>query len=616
MKKKISRLKQKNFKGGPRNMLLMLLFFVGTVYILTRLTDHVLNTQSIPYSDFITAVGQDKVKEVMVTGDNVRGKFKQNAQAFETTMPHNSDKAYDVLQDHGVSVRVVEPSGFQTWHMLLFGAFLALLLMGWYLLRQIKGGSGGGGGNPLFGMGKSRARMFMPSTIKTTFGDVAGAHEAKEDLKDVIDFLKDPEKFRRLGAKQNRGILLVGEPGNGKTLLAKAVAGEANCPFFSISGSDFIEVFVGVGAARVRDLFAQARKNAPCIIFIDEIDTIGRKRSSGGSGGSEERDQTLNQLLTEMDGFTTKGGDVIVMAATNRPDILDKALLRPGRLGRRIHVPFPDITSREKILAIHGKKVTLDPAVDLHEVARGTGGFSGADLAGLINEAAMIATKEAKDSVTMADIDEARDKIILGRPSQSVIMNDYERELTAYHEAGHALVGLMMPHDHIDPLYKVTIVPRGGALGVTHSLPERDKYVQTKEHCLAYIAMCMGGRAGEFIRFGVEGSGARSDFNSATQLARDMVCNFGMSEKLGPVIYQKNYSTSFYSERTLALIDSEIQNILEKCMATAKEILSTHRDKLDALAKALLERETLHAQEIYELLSLEPRTDFRLGVTA
>ncbi len=887
MKKKFSQLKPKGFNGGPRNAFLMILLFVGTLFILTRLTEYVLNTTTIRYSEFVSSIEQDKVKEVTVSGNHISGKFKQGGQFFETIAPENNT-VMDKLLAHGVEVRVVEPSGFQTWHLFLFGAFLLALLSAWYIFRQMKSGNGGGGGGNIFGMGKNRARMFMPSTIKTTFADVAGAESAKEAFKDFVDFLRNPEKYRRMGAQMTNGILLVGDPGNGKTLLAKAVAGEANCPFFSVSGSDFIEVFVGVGAARVRDLFAQARKHAPCIIFIDEIDAIGRHRGGGIGGGNDEREQTLNQLLaemdgfsskqqniiiigatnrpevldkallrrgrfdrhivvpypeekdryeilrihaskvkldpnvdlstiaketagftgsdlanlvnqaaiiatrgsgrdyitqedldqafkqvagtkgneesgsgadsaigltkshvkmvmpsmvkvkfsdvagaheakedlqdfvnflkepekfkrlgakmnrgillegnpgngktllakavageanrpffavsgsefvevfvgvgagrvrdlfaqarkhapsivfideidaigrarsshqygsseheqtlnqllTEMDGFASKDSDVIVIAATNRADILDKALVRPGRFDRTIHVPFPDLKSREAILRIHSAKIKMDENVDLFKMARATPGWSGAHLASLINEAAMIATKkEERASVTMADLDAARDKIIIGQESKSIFPTKEDLWLTAYHEAGHTLVGLLMPHEHMDPLYKVTITPRGSALGVTFHLPEREKYERNKHMCLAYIAMCMGGRAAELLASDNVGTGPHSDFVQATDMARNMVCYWGMSEKLGPVIYNPQANPHNYSERTKALIDEEIQSILEFSLNRAKTLLIENRDKLDKLAQALLEKETMSAQEVYELLGLTPRPE-------
>ncbi|MDP3889383.1 MAG: ATP-dependent zinc metalloprotease FtsH, partial [bacterium] len=434
---------------------------------------------------------------------------------------------------------------------------------------------------------------------------------AKEELQDVVDFLKNPEKYKRLGAKITRGVLLVGEPGNGKTLLARAVAGEANCPFFSISGSDFIEVFVGVGAARVRDLFIQARKHAPSIIFIDEIDAVGRHRGSGLGGGHDEREQTLNQLLTEMDGFQTTGGSVIVIAATNRPDVLDKALLRPGRFDRRVEVPYPDLQSREKILQVHAKDVKIDPAVDLKKIARGTPGFTGADLANLINEAAIIASKQLnQDQVTIKDFEEARDKILLGKEIKSIVLSEDERKITAYHESGHALIRLLMPED-TDPLHKVTIIPRGRALGVTHSLPEKEKYTTSKQEMLASIVAALGGRAAEELIFNKLTTGAYSDFKAASEIARNMVCNYGMSEDLGPVIYTQRQGDFVYSQATAEKIDSAVRDIIDTSYKKAMDLLKTNKDKLDTLSTALLDKETMYAGEIYELLGIEPRAEHR-----
>ncbi len=458
---------------------------------------------------------------------------------------------------------------------------------------------------------QSKSVSLEEEKAKITFADVAGAHEAKEELQDIVHFLKDPEKYKRLGAQMNRGILLEGNPGNGKTLLAKAVAGEADVPFIAVSGAEFVEIFVGVGAARVRDLFAQARHNAPCIIFIDEFDAVGRARTNNPFS-SGEQEQTLNQLLVEMDGFASRESNVIVIAATNRADMLDKALLRPGRFDKTIHVPYPDAKSREQILGIHASKIKMGDDVDLSKMAQGTAGWSGADLFGLINEAALIATKkEDQQVVTMADLDAARDRIIIGQASKSIFPTKEELRLTAYHEAGHALVGILMPHAFIDPLYKVTIVPHGPALGVTYHLPDREKYTRNKEMCLAYITMCMGGRAAELLACNSIDAGAESDFKQATYMARHMVCNWGMSEKLGPVIY--NPESAHFSEHTRMLIDQEVQSILEQSLKRATDLLIKHRDKLDKLASALLERETMSAQEVYKLLGMPRRVPAALA---
>ncbi|MFI5333507.1 MAG: ATP-dependent zinc metalloprotease FtsH, partial [Candidatus Babeliales bacterium] len=579
------------FKGGSKNLLIAIVVFVGCIALLTKLTDYTQQIKTISYSTFIKQVEQGAVKVIHVSGQEVQGLLTDGSK-FETVIPQNPAD-WDLLKRQGVEVVVASQSNsINMWYLMLFGSFIITLIAAWYFLRQARGGGGNSGpGGNIFSIGKSRARMFMPSTIKENFDSVAGAAEAKEELKDVVDFLKNPEKYRRLGAQMTRGVLLVGEPGNGKTLLAKAVAGEANCPFFSISGSDFIEVFVGVGAARVRDLFAQARKHAPSIIFIDEIDAVGRHRGSGLGGGHDEREQTLNQLLTEMDGFQTVGGSVIVIAATNRPDVLDKALLRPGRFDRRVEVPFPDLKSREEILQVHAKNVKLDPEVDLGKIARGTPGFSGADLANLINEAAINASKNNQNSVTIKDFEEARDKILLGKEIKTMSQTRQELEVTSYHESGHALVRLLLP-DATDPLHKVTIIPRGRALGVTHSLPEREKYTRTKQELVASIMAALGGRAAEELVFNTMTTGAYSDFKGATEIARNMICLYGMSEKLGPVVYTQGGEYD-YSPKTADAIDQEVEHLLERCYKDALELLRTNRDKLDKLAQTLLDKETL-----------------------
>lgn len=479
-------------------------------------------------------------------------------------------------------------------------------------ILQSRQGNSSSGGSSVLSKGNSKPKMFMPTQVKTKFTDVAGIPEAKEELVDVVDFLKQPEKHRRLGAKLPSGVLLVGDPGNGKTLLAKAVAGEANCPFFSVSASDFVEMYVGVGASRVRDLFAQARRHMPSIIFIDEIDAVGGKRIAGFDGGNDERAQTLNQLLTEMDGFNSEGSSVIVMAATNRPDILDSALLRPGRFDKRVDVPYPDINSREKILEVHAKKIILDPSVDLKRIARGTPGFSGADLANLVNEAALIATKKSEQaSVVMVDFENARDKILLGKERHSVIMSPKEKEMVAYHESGHTLIRLLIPN-HADPLHKVTILPRGRALGVSYSLPEREKHLSTKDELMADIMVSLGGRAAEQLIFDVLSSGASNDFEQASQSARAMVCLYGMTDELGPVIYNQGRGQFKYSEKTAERIDEVVYNLLKDAQQKTEKLLVENRDKLDKLAKALLEKETMYADEIYTLLNIESRETFKL----
>ncbi len=457
--------------------------------------------------------------------------------------------------------------------------------------------------------GGGQARMFMPSQIKYKFSDVAGLPEAKEEVMDIITFLKEPERFTKVGARVPHGVLLVGDPGNGKTLLAKAIAGEAKCPFFTVSGSEFIEQYVGVGASRVRELFANAKKHAPCIIFIDEIDSVGGKRHSG-DGGTTEYAQTLNQLLTEMDGFESSEKPIIVVGATNRDDMLDPALLRPGRFDRKVHVPYPSIEVREEILKVHTKNKSLDPSVDLLRVARGTPGFSGAQLANLANEAALTVVSDNRETVTMEDFEEARDKVMLGKQQKTIKQTKEELKVTAYHEGGHAMINLLLP-EYTDPLHKITILPRGGALGITFSLPERDRYSITREQMLAELKFLLGGRVAEEIVFDTVTTGASSDFNRASEIARKMVCNYGMSE-LGPVTYGQSYYDFKYSEKTREQIDAQVNKIVNEAYAEAKKLLQDNRGKLDKLSEELLKKEMLYASEVYELLGIEPREDHKL----
>ncbi len=607
-------MKNKNKKfgsgGGPRNLLIIVVVMLGCLAVLSSFYGNIRQREQATYTDFLVQVDKKQVRSVEVDGSAVKWVGDQNKE-FEAIMPY-TPHIMEQLGKEGIPVSFVEATAGLTgiWQLLLLIVFGVGLLGVWYFFRQ-KGGSGGAGGNNIFSLGKSRAKMFMPSTIKEKFSSVAGAVEAKEELQDVVDFLKNPEKYKRLGAKITRGALLVGEPGNGKTLLARAVAGEANCPFFSISGSDFIEVFVGVGASRVRDLFAQARKYAPSIIFIDEIDAVGRHRGSGLGGGHDEREQTLNQLLTEMDGFETGGEPVIVLAATNRPDVLDKALMRPGRFDRRVEVPYPDLISREQILAVHAKSVHMNPDVDLKKVARGTPGFSGADLANLINEAAIIASKKNEADVKLADIEEARDKVLIGKELKTIALSEEERKMTAFHEAGHTLVTLLLP-EVTDPLHKVTIVPRGRALGVTHSMPEREKYSRNKDEMIASIKICLGGRIAEQLVFNKIATGAYSDFLRATEIARTMVTHYGMSDALGPIVYSQQQGDFVYSQQTAQKIDDEVRRIINECYAETTKLLEDNRDKLDLLATTLLEKETMFASEIYELLDIKPREDYKL----
>jgi cell division protease FtsH len=498
---------------------------------------------------------------------------------------------------------------FQQVLLPLIPWFLIILLVWYFFFRQIR--ATGGPGN-ILSFGKSRARFITADKVKTTFADVAGIEEAKEEVAEIVEFLKNPQKFARLGGRIPRGILLVGPPGTGKTLLAKAIAGEAGVPFLSISGSDFVEMFVGVGASRVRDLFRQAKENSPCIIFLDEIDAVGRRRGTGLGGGHDEREQTLNQILVEMDGFDTDEG-IIVMAATNRPDVLDPALLRPGRFDRQVVIDLPDVKGREEILRIHARKVKLARDVDLKVVARATPMFSGADLASLINEAAIIATMKKKDAVEMADLEEARDKVLWGRQKKSRVVVEEEKRIAAYHEAGHALVASSLPE--CDPVHKVTIIPRGRAGGATMSLPERDRYMLSRAYCQAQLAVLFGGRVAEELFFPDISSGAQDDIRKATDLARRMVCEFGMSEKLGPVSYLEEEEHLFlgreiartrnHSEETARAIDAEVRRFIDEAYARAREIISSRRDRLEAVAQALLKYETLTGDEIRSLLKGE-----------
>lgn len=605
-------MKKKNrfFMGNQKNAFWGFVIVMVGVLFLSALVDHRRSIERISYSAFLKRVERGDVAKVSISGQDVTGHFKNGTQFQTVVGQFTSD--WSVLRAHGVEFSVENQAHQIHWWFLLPLLLLCGAMGGivWFIIRQTRGSGGGQGGN-VFMMGKSKARMYVPSAIKDTFASVAGAQEAKEELQDMVEFLKDPKKYERLGAKVTRGVLLVGEPGNGKTLLARAVAGEAHCTFLSISGSDFIEVFVGVGAARVRDLFAQARKHAPCIIFIDEIDAVGRHRGSGQGGGNDEREQTLNQLLTEMDGFQTGGGTVIVMAATNRADVLDKALLRPGRFDRRIEVPYPDLKSREQILTLHAQTVKMDPSVDLHKIARGTPGFSGADLANLINESALIASKTDRKTIIVDDLENARDKMMLGAERKSYMMTEEDRKITAYHEAGHALAILLRP-TYTDPLHKVTIAPRGAALGVTHYIPEREKYSKTKEEFLASITLALGGRAAEELIFGQVTSGAYSDFKAATHEARSMVCRNGMSD-LGCVVYGQQQGDFSYSQATAEKIDEQVHKIINSCYQDVCALLRENKAKLDSLAHALLEKETLYAAEIYELLAITPRVDHRFN---
>jgi cell division protease FtsH len=556
--------------------------------------------QEVNFSQFMTDVDQGNVKEVTINLQEVHGKFQNNGTTFHTTVPTNYPDMIKLLRDKGVVINVRDASSGSWPSWLLNLAPLILLAALWFfMIRQMQTG-----GNKALSFGKSRARLLSMQQKKVTFKDVAGVEEAKEELKEIIEFLREAQKFQKLGGRIPKGVLLVGPPGTGKTLLARAVAGEANVPFFSISGSDFVEMFVGVGASRVRDLFEQGKKNAPCIIFIDEIDAVGRHRGAGLGGGHDEREQTLNQLLVEMDGFESNEG-VILMAATNRPDVLDPALLRPGRFDRRVVVHRPDVRGREEILRVHTRKIPLADDVDLSVLARGTPGFSGADLANMVNEAALSAARQNRKAVLMYDFELAKDKVLMGVERKSLILTEEEKKVTAYHEAGHALVASKLPNS--DPLHKVTIIPRGMALGVTMQLPIDDKHNYTKEYLETEIAIMMGGRIAEEMFLSQMSTGAGNDIERATELARKMVCEFGMSD-LGPLTFGKKEEQIFlgreiaqhrdYSEATAVKIDDEVRRIVGQGYNTAKGVLAADNGALVRIALALLEREVLDANEI------------------
>jgi cell division protease FtsH len=557
--------------------------------------------KTISLTQLLNDADQGKINDVIVNGPEVTGHYRDDAKnIFHTTIPGNYPDMYKTLRDHGVNITIKDQSPNQWLNLLISIAPFALLLGLWFfLLRQMQSG-----GNKAMSFGKSRARLLSMQQKKITFKDVAGVDEAKEELKEIIEFLREAQKFQRLGGRIPKGVLLVGPPGTGKTLLARAVAGEANVPFFSISGSDFVEMFVGVGASRVRDLFEQGKKNAPCIIFIDEIDAVGRHRGAGLGGGHDEREQTLNQLLVEMDGFESNDG-VILVAATNRPDVLDPALLRPGRFDRRVIVDRPDIRGREEVLKVHSRKVPMAEDVNLNVLARGTPGFSGADLANMVNEAALTAARYNRKSVHMYDFEVAKDKVMMGAERKSMLLTDEEKRVTAYHEAGHTLVSAL--REHSDPLHKVTIIPRGMALGVTVYLPEEDQHTVTKEYLETRLATLMGGRCAEEIFLKQMTTGAGSDIERSTELARKMVCEFGMS-KLGPMTFGKKEEQIFlgreiaqhrdFSDDTAKQIDAEVRAFVDTAYKSAYTILESNQDIMHRMAAALLERETLDANEI------------------
>jgi len=594
----------------------LLLWMVIAAVLLTVFNNINQETSSVSatYSDFVKEVRAGQVRTVTISGISVAGRRMDNTQ-FTTTIPMiGDDQLLDDLFNNGVEVIATEPERQSIWSQLLVASFPILIIIGlfFFFMRQMQGGSGGGKGGPM-SFGKSKAKLLGEDQIKVTFADVAGVDEAKEDVKELVDFLREPDKFQRLGGRIPRGILMVGQPGTGKTLLAKAIAGEAKVPFFSISGSDFVEMFVGVGASRVRDMFEQAKKQAPCIIFIDEIDAVGRHRGSGMGGGHDEREQTLNQLLVEMDGFEANDG-IIVIAATNRPDVLDPALLRPGRFDRQVVVGLPDIRGREQILKVHMRKVPIDERVNASVIARGTPGFSGADLANLVNEAALFAARGSRKLVTMEEFEKAKDKIMMGAERKSMVMSDKEKLNTAYHESGHAIVGRLVP-DH-DPVYKVSIIPRGRALGVTMFLPEEDRYSLSKQGILSMICSLYGGRIAEEMTLGAEGvtTGASNDIQRATDMARNMVTKWGLSEKLGPLTYAEEDGAVFlgrstssnskaHSGETARIIDEEIKRIIDECYTRAKALLEENRGKLELMKDALIEYETIDADQIADIMS-------------
>ena len=588
-----------------KNVAIWLVIALVLMTVFNQFSTRQIAQKAMEYSQFIEEVKQGRIAKVTIEGRVLKG-VKTTGERFTTYSPSDPWLVSDLLKN-GVIIEA-KPEEEPSLLMNIFVSwFPMLLLIGvWiFFMRQMQGGGRGGA----FSFGKSRARMLDESNNTVTFADVAGCEEAKEEVAELVEFLRDPSKFQKLGGRIPRGVLMVGAPGTGKTLLAKAIAGEAKVPFFSISGSDFVEMFVGVGAARVRDMFEQAKKHAPCIVFIDEIDAVGRQRGAGLGGGNDEREQTLNQLLVEMDGFETNSG-VIVIAATNRPDVLDPALLRPGRFDRQVVVPLPDIRGREQILQVHMRKVPISPDVKPDIIARGTPGFSGADLANLVNEAALFAARGNKRLVDMNDFERAKDKIIMGAERRSLVMPEHERRNTAYHESGHTVVAKLMPRT--DPVHKVTIIPRGRALGVTMQLPQEDRYSMDREQLLQNVAVLFGGRIAEEVFMGQMTTGASNDFERATDLARSMVTRWGMSDALGPMVYGENEGEVFLgrsvtvhknvSETTMQKVDAEIRRIVDQQYALARKIIEDNRDKVELMAKSLLEWETLDADQINDIM--------------
>ncbi|WP_447595720.1 ATP-dependent zinc metalloprotease FtsH [Aquipseudomonas campi] len=600
-----------------KNLILWLIIAAVLVTVMNNFSSPS-ETGKLNYSEFIQQVQEGKVRQVTVDGYIISGK-NSDGTTFETVRPAIEDRGLiKDLMDNNVEIVGKQPERQSIWTQLLVASFpiLVIIAVFMFFMRQMQGGAGGKGGPMSFG--KSKARLLSEDQVKTTLADVAGCDEAKEEVGELVEFLRDPGKFQRLGGRIPRGVLMVGPPGTGKTLLAKAIAGEAKVPFFTISGSDFVEMFVGVGASRVRDMFEQAKKHAPCIIFIDEIDAVGRHRGAGLGGGHDEREQTLNQLLVEMDGFEMNDG-IIVIAATNRPDVLDPALLRPGRFDRQVVVGLPDIRGREQILKVHMRKVPIGDNVEPAVIARGTPGFSGADLANLVNEASLFAARASKRLVEMKEFELAKDKIMMGAERKSMVMSEKEKLNTAYHEAGHAIVGRLVP-EH-DPVYKVSIIPRGRALGVTMFLPEEDRYSLSKRALISQICSLFGGRIAEEMTLGFDGvtTGASNDIMRATQIARNMVTKWGLSERLGPLMYAEEEGEVFLgrsagsqhtnvSGETAKAIDEEVRSIIDGCYGTAKRLLEENRDKLDVMADCLMKYETIDAAQIDDIMAgREPR---------
>ncbi|WP_435105642.1 ATP-dependent zinc metalloprotease FtsH [Arhodomonas sp. AD133] len=597
-----------------KNLILWVVIAIVLMSVFSNFQDTGMTPGEVPYSQFLSEVKQGEIDEVTLKGPVIRGQ-RDNGERFSSYSPETDNGALiGTLLDHGVIVDAKPEEGRSILLQILISWFPFLLLIGvWiYFMRQMQGG---GGGRGAMSFGKSRARMMSDEQVKVTFADVAGVEEAKDDVVELVEFLRDPSKFQRLGGKIPRGVLMVGPPGTGKTLLAKAIAGEARVPFFTISGSDFVEMFVGVGASRVRDMFAQAKKHAPCIIFIDELDAVGRQRGAGLGGGHDEREQTLNQMLVEMDGFEGNEG-VIVIAATNRPDVLDPALLRPGRFDRQVVVPLPDVRGREQILKVHMSKVPLAEEINARVIARGTPGFSGADLANLVNEASLFAARRNKRVVDQQDFEDAKDKIMMGAERKSMVMTEDEKKLTAYHESGHAIVGLLSP-DH-DPVHKVTIIPRGRALGVTMFLPEEDRYSFTKQRLNSQISSLFGGRLAEEMIFGPQRvtTGAQNDIQKATEISRNMVTKWGLSDRMGPLAYGEDEGEVFLghqvtqhktiSDETAHAIDEEVRRIIDDNYRHAKQLLEENLDKLHTMADALMKYETIDHEQINDIMNGRP----------